>query len=270
MKKNLLPLILLCISAPSAFADNSISVHNQLEPFTSDGCSNFPDGIPVIDPKRWRICCVTHDVAYWQGGTAEQRKAADTNLGACVGKTASPLLGDAMYLGVRLGGYTGLPLTWRWGYGWKQNRGYKKLSEEEKTQVSLGMKSIPKDLHEMAIISPPALIPERAALSGDYCLDEVAEFLSEKVDDDVRIMKVEESQEEKSEGWKKTISVTTTACEQPFQFTFLLLRPDACTRKSSELTARGRIRLQNVKKGCQIREESGTEETEKTPSSAAD
>src|SRR5262245_15908951 len=33
-------------------------------PFTTDGCSTFPDG-------AWKSCCVTHDYAYWCGGTAE-------------------------------------------------------------------------------------------------------------------------------------------------------------------------------------------------------
>ena len=31
------------------------------EPFTTDGCTWFPDG-------EWQSCCVDHDVTYWCGG----------------------------------------------------------------------------------------------------------------------------------------------------------------------------------------------------------
>lgn len=37
--------------------------------FHSDGCSLFPNGTPN-SPNLWCGCCLAHDLAYWQGGTA--------------------------------------------------------------------------------------------------------------------------------------------------------------------------------------------------------
>src|SRR5512136_747981 len=40
----------------------------QIEPFTTDGCSDFFDGVPMAEVKIWRHCCVIHDLRYWMGG----------------------------------------------------------------------------------------------------------------------------------------------------------------------------------------------------------
>ncbi len=45
---------------------------SDLAPFTTDGCSRFPDGT-LSEPDLWLECCTVHDVAYWHGGTDEQR-----------------------------------------------------------------------------------------------------------------------------------------------------------------------------------------------------
>lgn len=81
-------------------------------PFTSDGCSAWPDG-------DWRECCIEHDMAYWCGGDARSRKAADEGLRACVARHGHPTIGALMYYGVRAGGHPLLPFPWRWGYGWQ-------------------------------------------------------------------------------------------------------------------------------------------------------
>jgi hypothetical protein len=62
-------------------------VETRLMPFTSDGCSSFPDGIPILDEAKWQRCCYIHDIAYWQGGTYRQRQLADMALRACVADT---------------------------------------------------------------------------------------------------------------------------------------------------------------------------------------
>lgn len=79
-------------------------------PFTTDGCSMWPDG-------TWRECCVVHDVSYWCGGP-EKRSIADRNLQACVRRKSTRANAFFMYLGVRLGGYRWWPFPWRWGYGY--------------------------------------------------------------------------------------------------------------------------------------------------------
>ena len=44
----------------------------QLADFTSDGCSLFLNGT-FEDPELWKVCCHKHDLAYWRGGTEEER-----------------------------------------------------------------------------------------------------------------------------------------------------------------------------------------------------
>ena len=57
----------------------------ELSDFTSDGCSLFIDGT-FEKPDLWKECCLTHDIAYWQGGTQEERLEADLAFKACVEK----------------------------------------------------------------------------------------------------------------------------------------------------------------------------------------
>lgn len=85
-------------------------------PFTTDGCSAWPD-------DGWVDCCVVHDVAYWCGGSAEDRARADELLESCVASVA-PRMAPVMWLGVRMGGVPWMPTPWRWGYGWDYPSGY--------------------------------------------------------------------------------------------------------------------------------------------------
>ena len=80
--------------------------------FVTDGCSAYFDG-------DWVECCVEHDMPYWCGGTAEDRRRADAGLADCVAeRIGRPVLGEVMYLGVRVGGGPWWPADWHWGYGW--------------------------------------------------------------------------------------------------------------------------------------------------------
>lgn len=108
------------------------AVNAPLKDFTSDGCSLFPDG-DFKDRTLWCDCCLEHDVAYWRGGTAEERLAADEQLRRCVyDKTHNEALADMMFAGVRLGGGPVFPTWYRWGYGWNYGRSYKPLDERER------------------------------------------------------------------------------------------------------------------------------------------
>jgi prolyl oligopeptidase len=92
--------------------------HPRLEPFRSDGCSLFPDQ-DYQSRTSWCGCCVRHDWAYWQGGSAAERKAADSALAACVrARTGDETLARAVYAGTRAGGPEIFPAWYRWGYGW--------------------------------------------------------------------------------------------------------------------------------------------------------
>jgi len=95
-------------------------------PFTTDGCSG---GMSWIwrklfgKPPPWDGDCVEHDKAYWQGGDAADRRAADLKLAADVSLRGYPITGALMYYGVRLGGVPWLPTSWRWGYGYGRKFG---------------------------------------------------------------------------------------------------------------------------------------------------
>ncbi len=102
----------------------------ELAPFTSDGCSAFPDG--TLEQKTlWLDCCTAHDKAYWQGGSYLQRLQADQALQSCVAQTGQTEIAQLMLAGVRVGGTPYLPTSFRWGYGWNFPRGYKALSATE-------------------------------------------------------------------------------------------------------------------------------------------
>ena len=109
----------------------------KLSDFTSDGCSLFIDGT-FEDPDLWKECCLKHDIAYWQGGTEEEREAADTAFRECVKKkTGNAELAEVMYQAVRQGGEPYYPTWYRWGYGWPIGRGYRALTVAEKDLVKI-------------------------------------------------------------------------------------------------------------------------------------
>lgn len=109
---------------------------NEIKPFTTDGCSVFPDGT-LEDNAKWMECCIRHDFAYWKGGTRFERERADNDLQVCVEGIGEKDLSDIMLLGVRLGGSPFYPTWYRWGYGWPYLRGYEALTKEEEQQVQL-------------------------------------------------------------------------------------------------------------------------------------
>lgn len=106
-----------------------------LRDFTTDGCSVFPDG-DAGDRARWAGCCVAHDLAYWRGGVAPERRQADLALRHCVlERTARPALAALMYRGVRIGGAPLLPTPFRWAYGWQYGRGYAPLDADARQKL---------------------------------------------------------------------------------------------------------------------------------------
>lgn len=127
-----LALLCLCLLAAPLAA-------GTLKPFKTDGCSMWIDG-PPGNPRLWRHCCVAHDLAYWIGGTKEQRTHADEALRQCIQQAQIPLLAGQTYYGVRMGGGPYWPMSYRWGFGWnywdgKWPRGYKIPTAEEQAQI---------------------------------------------------------------------------------------------------------------------------------------
>lgn len=98
----------------------------EISPFTSDGCSSFPDGT-VVQDELWLSCCSEHDKAYWQGGSYQQRLDADLELKRCVSAVGEPVIAELMLSGVRVGGSPYWPTQFRWGYGYPYPHGYSQI-----------------------------------------------------------------------------------------------------------------------------------------------
>ncbi|MBT3609684.1 MAG: hypothetical protein HN516_05015, partial [Gammaproteobacteria bacterium] len=94
----------------------------ELAPFSSDGCSLFPEGSGE-NSDLWLSCCRAHDLSYWRGGTRAERRAADDALEQCVAAKGYPKVAALMSMGVFVGGTPFLPTPFRWGYGWPYPRG---------------------------------------------------------------------------------------------------------------------------------------------------
>lgn len=127
MKTSTVVFTLFLSVSTQAFADN-------LKPFTSDGCSAFPEGTRE-QQELWVGCCRQHDYEYWQGGTYSQRLESDKALKACVAEVGEPEIALLMLAGVRVGGSPFFPTSFRWGYGWSYPRFYGELTDEELQQV---------------------------------------------------------------------------------------------------------------------------------------
>ena len=133
MNKLILIFSLLLLSALAQSADARTSVeNNSIHNFTSDGCSMSPDGSVILVKTEFIPCCVQHDVAYWAGGTAQQKLEADNNLRICITQNSNAFVGSIYYRSVRFAGGPHLPTAFHWGYGWEKRRLYRALSTEEK------------------------------------------------------------------------------------------------------------------------------------------
>ncbi len=120
-------LFVLMVLPLCAFAE-------EIKPFTSDGCSAFPNGT-LQQNTLWLSCCTAHDRSYWQGGSYSERLSADQELKTCVERLGEPEVALLMLAGVRVGGSPFLPTKFRWGYGWPYPKFYGALTEKELKQV---------------------------------------------------------------------------------------------------------------------------------------
>ena len=140
--KALLAALLLCAALGAAVGYSFwwMPAHGtgRLAPFTTDGCSDFPNGTRQ-QKDLWLNCCIAHDKKYWAGGTAAEREAADRQLEACVAGVGEPAIARIMLAGVRVGGSPWWPTSYRWGYGWPFSHGYRALSAEEQAQARLSL-----------------------------------------------------------------------------------------------------------------------------------
>ena len=115
-----------------------------LRPFSTDGCSLSPNSSVNLKhlskdsrPNFVNIaeCCVQHDVAYWLGGTLQEKNQADAVFKQCVASRAGDVVADTYFRGVSFGGTANGFNTFRWGYGWDIRRMYRPISAQEMAQA---------------------------------------------------------------------------------------------------------------------------------------
>lgn len=148
-------LTFLFIAAPMIA---HVSQADELEPFTTDGCSMWIDGT-LDQPNLWRHCCVAHDLDYWQGGSEEQRKKSDERIQACVKEAQGSGMANYIYKNVRWGGSPYWMSLYRWGYGWDYldglwPRGYKVPTPEEQQLINQAMPSALQVIADDAVKHP--------------------------------------------------------------------------------------------------------------------
>ncbi len=134
-KPKILHYYVFCILAVTTLFFSIPLRADELAPFTSDGCSAFPDGT-LKQKELWLKCCTQHDYAYWKGGTYQERVDADIALRECVANVGEKEIALLMLAGVRVGGSPFFPTTFRWGYGWPYPRFYGPLNEQEQKLVT--------------------------------------------------------------------------------------------------------------------------------------
>ena len=107
--------------------------NHELNKFCSDGCTHAPDGT-FQKPHEWFMCCTQHDLAYWAGGSPQDKFNADTHLHACLLNTnARPWEANLYLAAVVAFGAS------HWGTGWsdfdKNAVKFNPLSSAEQSQV---------------------------------------------------------------------------------------------------------------------------------------
>lgn len=121
-----------------------------LRPFTSDGCSASPDGIPATKNKEvWADCCISHDTKYWAGGAADEKMVADNELEQCIANHGYKEIGKIYKLFVKEFGGPKSSQTFRWGYGWNYKRPYGVLSTVEEGQIAMLYGANKTDVQQM-------------------------------------------------------------------------------------------------------------------------
>lgn len=99
----------------------------QLKALYSNGCS-LPD---TLSQKVYEDCCFEHDVSYWQGGSLEDKRKADTDLANCIRAQGA--------FDLTAGGWQVVLQNFampNWGSGWEPRRPNKPLTANEKKLIS--------------------------------------------------------------------------------------------------------------------------------------
>jgi hypothetical protein len=208
------------------------SVTNKLQAFTAHGCPQFPYSIDYPNQEKWNLCCVQHDIAYWKGGTSDERLDADKQLRQCVIEQGEPNAAALVYLGVRNQDSEAFPTEAHWGYGWVLNHGYTPLTADEKMQVE---KLEPSDLRKIHI-PPPAksTVQLKDSLTKNFCVDGVVTFIQHQLRRTLTPMNIAYNQESSGMGYLQTITITDQYYAKPYEFKFYMNKEKACMTPPSK------------------------------------
>ena len=91
--------------------------------FIWDGCSGGISALTNLFFMKvdWQDGkgCLTHDYAYWRGGSFAMKKKADTDLyDHIISLGHSKIYAYVVWIAIALGGMPFIPAPWRWGYGY--------------------------------------------------------------------------------------------------------------------------------------------------------
>jgi hypothetical protein len=191
-----------------------------LTPFVTDGCTKYHNGTSE-NPNLWLHCCIEHDMAYWLGGTSDERKTADQKLYQCVKDTGQPSEARIMYLGTRAGGGPLGQNTYRWGFGWNRVRDYKELSSREKQMAydmyGENLENLKKDIQENKFtVKVPQSYEYVSPFPYSFCEEEIINYLSPKLSKVTKVTKFRDFQV----GSIYTIAIGIDLCDEGLEFQF--------------------------------------------------
>lgn len=125
--------ILFIFLALTAFSSWGSS--DELGPFETDYCTNFPEGTSKA-PELWKHCCLMHDMFFWAGGGREDRDKVDLKLRSCIEATGEMNIAKLMYWTVRITSYSPIKYSKKkWNHGWQGRPESQVLSELDIDQI---------------------------------------------------------------------------------------------------------------------------------------
>lgn len=128
--KNLCFIALIALILNFRTFANSDSAVDEIAPFMTDFCTDFPEGT-LHRPNLWKNCCIKHDMAYWVAGSKKQRKQADWRLHQCVEEVGGKFYASLIYRGVLLGHHSPIKSKTRWGWAWKDRPYFQPLTSAQ-------------------------------------------------------------------------------------------------------------------------------------------
>ena len=199
----------------------------KLRPFFTDGCSGVLDADYLFTGKSYVDCCIVHDIAYWKGGSLEEKERADKVFGQCISEKLNPFLGSLFEQGVKYGGSASFDFPWRWGYGWYPKRPPGLLSGPDWKQVEALIPQSAEDLVIPGEQEEANSTKFHPSLTGNHCLDSIYTYISPM---EVLITITDISYKDTKSGSKASVHIE--GCDGSIDFFFSADRKSCSSRYS--------------------------------------